>query len=258
LWNEIIQIAKFEEVDGVIGNEVVGATDGSLTRSGAGTAASPYTLAISTGGVETKHLKDGAVTTEKIGNKAVTVEKIGDNVWTEVNNIALSKTTSNAIVNVSAGGGLVRSGNGSVANPYTIGLLPADENEIMRVNANKEWETFKSGKKVFEHTMTKPAGATDLNILSPPQTFSAGLYWCNVQLSFSTVIQTLPIPYDFMWQSSKSHVYGEAPKSENGTSSINFSFPVFLEEKMNTYPTLFIRGLPLGMTSVSLTIFHIL
>ncbi len=34
------------EVDGVIGNEVVNATNGTLTRSGSGTGASPYTLAL--------------------------------------------------------------------------------------------------------------------------------------------------------------------------------------------------------------------
>jgi hypothetical protein len=36
------------EVDGIIGNEITGATNTSLTRSGAGTAASPYTLSVDT------------------------------------------------------------------------------------------------------------------------------------------------------------------------------------------------------------------
>jgi hypothetical protein len=34
------------EVDGIIGNEVIGATNGTLTRSGAGTAGDPYTLGL--------------------------------------------------------------------------------------------------------------------------------------------------------------------------------------------------------------------
>jgi hypothetical protein len=42
------------EVDGVIGNEVTNATDTSLTRSGAGTAASPFTLAVNTAVVQSR------------------------------------------------------------------------------------------------------------------------------------------------------------------------------------------------------------
>jgi hypothetical protein len=40
--------------DGVIGNEVTGATDNSLTRSGAGTAASPFTLAVNSAVVQSR------------------------------------------------------------------------------------------------------------------------------------------------------------------------------------------------------------
>ncbi|MCK0137434.1 hypothetical protein, partial [Arenibacter sp. S6351L] len=39
------------EVDGVIGNEILNATDGTLIRSGAGTTVSPYTLDVATGGI---------------------------------------------------------------------------------------------------------------------------------------------------------------------------------------------------------------
>jgi hypothetical protein len=39
-------LTSFTEVDGIIGNEVTNATDTTLTRSGAGTTISPYTLAV--------------------------------------------------------------------------------------------------------------------------------------------------------------------------------------------------------------------
>ena len=41
------------ETDGVIGNEVTGATDGSLTRSGGGAGGSPYTLALNVSNANT-------------------------------------------------------------------------------------------------------------------------------------------------------------------------------------------------------------
>ena len=74
------------EKDGVIGNEVVGASDGSLVRSGSGTANSPYSLAVNSGGIETKHLKDGAVTTGKLSNTGLGSNTIlmtnASNLWT--------------------------------------------------------------------------------------------------------------------------------------------------------------------------------
>ncbi|SHG11291.1 hypothetical protein SAMN03080594_1131, partial [Arenibacter palladensis] len=54
------------ENDGVIGNEVTNATDGTLIRSGAGTTVSPYTLDVATGGITVNELADDAVTAAKI------------------------------------------------------------------------------------------------------------------------------------------------------------------------------------------------
>ncbi|WP_157491531.1 beta strand repeat-containing protein [Maribacter thermophilus] len=56
------------ENDGVIGNEVTGATDGTLTVSGAGTTVSPLTLGITTGGVSTTQLANGGVTLDKLAD----------------------------------------------------------------------------------------------------------------------------------------------------------------------------------------------
>ncbi|MBD1263202.1 hypothetical protein HZY62_21630, partial [Maribacter polysiphoniae] len=54
------------ENDGVIGNEVTNATDGTLVRSGSGTTISPYTLGVATGGIDTNELADDAVNAAKI------------------------------------------------------------------------------------------------------------------------------------------------------------------------------------------------
>ncbi|MBQ4916327.1 hypothetical protein J8L85_17920, partial [Maribacter sp. MMG018] len=56
------------ENDGVIGNEVTGATDGTLTLSGLGTTVSPLTLGITAGGVSAVQLADDAVNAEKINS----------------------------------------------------------------------------------------------------------------------------------------------------------------------------------------------
>ncbi|MDE3744145.1 beta strand repeat-containing protein, partial [Maribacter polysaccharolyticus] len=74
------------ENDGVIGNEVTGATNGTLALSGAGTTVSPYTLAvatdgittneIATGAVESSDILDGTIATGDIANDAITLGKL--------------------------------------------------------------------------------------------------------------------------------------------------------------------------------------
>ncbi|MGB3144682.1 MAG: hypothetical protein WBB24_11280, partial [Maribacter sp.] len=54
------------ENDGVIGNEIVNGTDGTLVRSGAGTTVSPYTLDISADGITNTELADNAVGLENL------------------------------------------------------------------------------------------------------------------------------------------------------------------------------------------------
>ncbi len=56
------------ENDGVIGNEVTNATDGTLVRSGAGTTVSPYTLDVSANGITNAEIADDAVQLENIAN----------------------------------------------------------------------------------------------------------------------------------------------------------------------------------------------
>ncbi|WP_405267478.1 beta strand repeat-containing protein [Cellulophaga sp. Ld12] len=73
------------EVDGFIGNEVTGATNPTLTLSGAGTNIDPLTLAVSADGITENELADNAVTTDKI-NPSTTDGQIlttvaGSTVW---------------------------------------------------------------------------------------------------------------------------------------------------------------------------------
>ena len=86
--------------DDVIGNEVTNATSGGgLTRAGSGTAASPYTLGIATGGVTAAMLASGAA------NDADYI--IG-----------------NEVTDATTNGGLVRTGSGTAASPFTLGVAP--------------------------------------------------------------------------------------------------------------------------------------
>ena len=73
------------EVDGFIGNEVTGATNPTLTLSGAGTNIDPLTLAVSADGITENELADNAVTEAKI-NPSTTDGQIlttvaGSTVW---------------------------------------------------------------------------------------------------------------------------------------------------------------------------------
>ncbi|MCK0193100.1 hypothetical protein, partial [Arenibacter sp. F20364] len=56
------------EVDGVIGNEILNATDATLVRSGSGTNADPYTLDVAASGITANELADDAVTAAKINS----------------------------------------------------------------------------------------------------------------------------------------------------------------------------------------------
>ena len=58
------------ENDGVIGNEVTGASNGTLTLSGSGSTASPLELAVTAGGITVTELADQAVTLSKLVNGA--------------------------------------------------------------------------------------------------------------------------------------------------------------------------------------------
>jgi len=64
------------DADYIVGNEVTNATSGGgLVRAGSGTATSPYTLGISSGGVTTAMIANNAVTNSIIASGAVSAAK---------------------------------------------------------------------------------------------------------------------------------------------------------------------------------------
>jgi hypothetical protein len=104
------------EQDGIIGNEVTNATsNGGLTRSGSGTAVSPYTLGITSGGVTNTHLADNAVTIAKISDNAVTSAKIADGAITnaDINASAAIALSKIALPDASSNNGKVLKSNGT-------------------------------------------------------------------------------------------------------------------------------------------------
>ncbi|WP_181422997.1 hypothetical protein, partial [Arenibacter sp. ARW7G5Y1] len=100
------------EVDGVIGNEVTNATDGTLVRSGAGTTVSPYTLDVSADGITNAELADDAVHTENIlsgGNDQVLVTDASGTVeWVD-------KSSFSAIADQ-----VTITGAGTVGDPFKV------------------------------------------------------------------------------------------------------------------------------------------
>jgi hypothetical protein len=116
LGDSIVTLVHENELDGIIGNEVSGATaNGGLVRSGLGTAASPYTLGISSGGVTNSHLANGAVTAEKISDNAVTSSKIADGAITnaDINASAAIALNKIALPDASTNNGKVLKSNGT-------------------------------------------------------------------------------------------------------------------------------------------------
>ncbi|MCS4304060.1 hypothetical protein [Chryseobacterium sp. BIGb0232] len=108
------------EVDGVIGNEVLnGTTNGGLTRAGAGTAASPYTLGLTSGTANGQVMTWNGTTWSPAAVK-----------FTEVDGVV-----GNEVLNATTNGGLTRAGSGTSASPYTLGLTSGSANgQVMTWN----------------------------------------------------------------------------------------------------------------------------
>jgi hypothetical protein len=149
-WATAADAGITTEADSIVGNEVTNATtDGGLTRSGSGTAVAPYTLGITTGGVTNTHLANNAVTTEKISDSVITSAKIADGTIVAADLGQMGATTGqtlkwngttwipsadagitteadgivgNEVTNATTNGGLTRSGSGTGAAPYTLGI----------------------------------------------------------------------------------------------------------------------------------------
>jgi hypothetical protein len=115
-WSPAADSGLTAEIDGIIGNEVSNATaNGGLIRSGAGTAASPYTLGITSGGVTSSHIADNAITSSKIADNAVTSSKIADNsiTNTDISSSAAIALNKLALPDAVANNGKVLKSNGT-------------------------------------------------------------------------------------------------------------------------------------------------
>jgi hypothetical protein len=116
LGDSVVTLIHENESDGIVGNEVTGATaNGGLVRSGAGTAVSPYTLGIASGGVANANLANNAVSVEKISDSAVTSGKIADGAITnaDINALAAISLNKIALPDASANNGKVLKSNGT-------------------------------------------------------------------------------------------------------------------------------------------------
>ncbi|MCB0371839.1 MAG: hypothetical protein KDD31_02385 [Muricauda sp.] len=116
-------ILGITEVDGIVGNEVVGPTDGTLDLNGGGSGTDPYTLDVADGGITNNELADNSVNSDKIqdgqvatvdlANNAVTNVKMADNSVGTAELIDDSVDADKINANV-AGTGLQQAGDGSL------------------------------------------------------------------------------------------------------------------------------------------------
>lgn len=94
VWTSAAPSFLTSEVDGVIGNEVTNATNSTLLRSGAGTAASPFMLALNTGNA---------------------------NTWTALQTFGALTASGNTSLNVNSGSSTTNIGTGTTVGNITIG-----------------------------------------------------------------------------------------------------------------------------------------
>jgi len=91
------------ESDGIIGNEITDVTNTTLTRSGMGTAALPYTLAVSTNGVTTAEILNETILSEDILNGTIATVDIAndaidkDKIAADVAGLGLTQNTDGSL-----------------------------------------------------------------------------------------------------------------------------------------------------------------
>jgi hypothetical protein len=177
-WAPAADAGLTSEADGIIGNEVTNATDnGGLTRSGSGTVAAPYTLGIANNGVTAARIADGAVTAAKLNAMNATsgqVLKYNGTAWAPAADAGLTSETDgvigNEVTNATTDGGLTRSGSGTVAAPYTLGIANNGVTAAIiadgAVTAAKLNAMSASSGQVLKYNGTAWAPATDAGLTS--------------------------------------------------------------------------------------------
>jgi len=152
--------------------------------------------------------------------------------------------------------------NMATAGDATPGVYVNDGEKWLRQIDSEDWETWQSGSKVFEQTVTKPAGVSEVEIIPEiSQFFPKGLYWCEVRLSCSTVSTESNLLYHFTWQYSSICTYNLSPNlspaAGGSSTSYKFSFPSFLASSMDTHLMFSLFGLTSHDVDVTLTIYRI-
>jgi hypothetical protein len=208
----VINLIHENEKDGVIGNEVVGATDGSLQRSGAGTQVSPYTLAVSENGIETRHLRNDAVTVDKIANDAVSTRHIQNY------SVTMDKLSNDVLWKLHEP---VKPENLASSNPHSI--LVSD--------AHGQWKPQKvTGDEIicnYSWNSGHPAGWVDLGYSG--QTIPVGLYAAQIHINYAN--STKPVEY-IVLDAGPQSIYTLARKSteaRNSTRSVE-SCVIYVEQ----------------------------
>ncbi|MBW8243726.1 hypothetical protein K1F50_13020, partial [Muricauda oceani] len=84
-WQRIPETdLQLSEVDGIVGNEVVGPFDTTLKLEGTGDEIDPYTLDVSEGGITDFEIATGAVTSDEILNGTILEEDIANDAVTSL------------------------------------------------------------------------------------------------------------------------------------------------------------------------------
>jgi hypothetical protein len=134
-------------------------------RSGEGTTDSPYTLAVSENGIETKHLKNNVITADKITNEAITTRHI------ENRSITMEKLSHDIF-------GMI------IPQFRPEDLMPDYPNSIIVSDVWGHWRTqqiYKNEKILQYQWTTNSTGWVNLGVSE--QTVPAGLYMAHVQIN---------------------------------------------------------------------------
>jgi len=118
------------ETDGIIGNEITGATNSTLIRSGDGDNISPYTLAVNTDGITSNEILDNTITDIDISPLAAI---LGTKISPDFGTLSVSTTGTLTSGNTSVTGSLEVTGQTTINNGPASTTLPTDRGTANQV-----------------------------------------------------------------------------------------------------------------------------
>jgi hypothetical protein len=140
LKDSIINLIHDNEIDGVIGNEVVGASDLTLIRTGAGTADDPYKLKVNINVVADSLLANNTFITNMADSIAQYIQNtsLGDTILNYLTNNITQELTDSIMRYVTIDGTRGITVNGSGTSHITINLPNGTQNNVLAFNGS-EW-----------------------------------------------------------------------------------------------------------------------